>query len=84
MEWFESHFELITDQLEVVALILFVPYAFVRFNVMGLLALDFFAVWACVLLWLIILVLVLLLFSVRLGLFGFLVLAFARLAPLLQ
>ncbi len=44
----------------------------------------FLAVGACVLLWLFVLVLLFLLFLVRLGHLGFLVLAFARLALLLQ
>jgi hypothetical protein len=44
---------------------------------------EFLAVGACVLLWLIIHVLLLLLLSLRLGLLGFLVLAFAGLALLL-
>ncbi len=44
-------------------------------DAMGLITVVFLAMGACVLIWLV--VLVLLLFSVRLGLFGFLVLAFA-------
>ena len=51
---------------------------------MGLLALVFLAVWACVLLWLVILVLLFFLFLASLGLLGFLVLAFVRLALLLR
>ncbi len=50
---------------------------------MGLLAVVFLAVGACVLLWLFVLVLLFLLFPARLGHLGFLVLAFARLALLL-
>ncbi len=51
---------------------------------MGLLAVVFLALGACVLCWLFVLVLLLLLFLARLGLLGFLVLAFTRLALLLQ
>ncbi len=51
---------------------------------MGLFAVVFLAMGACVLLWLVILGLLFLLFPARLGLLGFLVLAFARLAPLLR
>jgi hypothetical protein len=51
---------------------------------MGLLAVVFLTVGACVLLWFFVLVLLFLLFFARLGHCGFLVLAFARLALLLQ
>ncbi len=61
-----------------------VPHAFVQLDMMGLLAVIFLAMGACVLLWLVILGLLFLLFPARLGLLGFLVLAFARLAPLLR
>jgi len=67
----------------VVSLIFLVPHAFVRFDAMGLLAVVFLAVGACVLLWFFVLVLLFLLFPARLGHLGFLVLAFARLALLL-
>ena len=67
-----------------VSLQFLVPHAFVRFDAMGLLAVVFLAVGACVLLWLFVLVLLFLIFVARLGLLGFLVLAFARLALLLQ
>jgi hypothetical protein len=77
-------FKLIADRLEAVSLIFLVPHAFVRFDAMGLLAVVFLAVGACVLLWLFVLVLLFLLFLARLGHLGFLVLVFARLALLLQ
>ena len=51
---------------------------------MGLLAVVFLAMGARVLLWLIILVLLFFLFLASLGLLGFLVLAFTRLALLLR
>jgi hypothetical protein len=51
---------------------------------MGLPAVVFLAMGACVLLWLIVLVLCFLLFPVRLGLLGFLVFMFAILAPFLR
>ena len=51
---------------------------------MGLLAVVFLAMWARVLLWLIVLGLLFLLFLARCGLLGFLLLAFARLALLLR
>ncbi len=73
--WLDSYFKLIADQLEVVSPIFLVPHAFVRFNVMGLLAVVFLAGGACVLLWLFVLVLLFLLFFERLGHLGFLVLA---------
>ncbi len=82
--WLESYFKLIADQLEAVSLIFLVPHAFFWFNAMGLLAVVFFAVGACVLLWLFVLVLLFLLFLARLGHLGLLVLAFARLALLLR
>ena len=75
--WLELYFELITDQLEVVSPIFFVPHAFVLINVMGLIAVLFLAMGACVLLWLVVLVLHLFIFLTSLGLLGFLVLAFA-------
>jgi hypothetical protein len=55
--WLGIYLELIAYRLEVVALILLVPRAFVQFDTMGLLALVFLAVGACVLLWLVVLVL---------------------------
>ena len=64
--------------------LLFVPHAFVRLDVMGLLAVIFLAMWARVLLWLIVLGLLFLLFLACRGLLGFLELAFARLALLLR
>ena len=67
-----------------VSLIFFVPHAFVRLDAMGLLAVVFLAMGAHVLLWLVVLVLLFFLFLARLGLLGFLVLAFARLALLLR
>jgi hypothetical protein len=76
--WFEIDLKLIADRLEIVSLIFFVPHA------MGLLAVVFLAMWARVLLWLIVLGLLFLLFLARRGLLGFLVLAFARLALLLS
>ena len=82
--WLESYFELIADQLEAVSLIFLVPHAFVRFDAMGLLAVVFLAVGACVLLWFFVLVPLFLLFLARLGHLGFLVLAFARFALLLR
>ncbi len=83
--WFECHFELITDQFDVVALVLLVPDALVRFNLMGLLAMELLAVGARILLCFV--VLVLLLFSratLQLGALGFLVLACAWLAFFLR
>ncbi len=82
--WLEIYLKLIADQLEAVSLIFLVPHAFVLLNAMGLLAVVFLAMGACVLLWLIILGLLFLLFPARLGLLGFHVLAFARLATLLR
>ncbi len=77
MQFLEIYLELIADRLEVVSLIFLVPHAFVRLDAMGLFAVVFLAMGACVLLWLVILVLLFLLFPARLGLHGFLVLAFA-------
>jgi hypothetical protein len=51
---------------------------------MGLLAVVFLAMGACVLLWLVVRVLLFLLVSPRLGLFGFLVFVVTRLVPLLR
>jgi hypothetical protein len=68
----------------VVSLILLVLHAFVQFDVMGLPVVVFLAVGACVLFWLIVLVLHFLLFSARLGLLGFLVFTIALLAPFLR
>jgi hypothetical protein len=82
--WLELYFELIADQLEAVSLILLVPHAFVRFDAMGLPAMVFLAVGACVLLWLVVVVLRFLLFPARLGFIGFLVFTFAILAPFLR
>ncbi len=59
MAWFERHFKLITDQFEAVSLVFLVPHALVWFDSMGLLAMDFLAVGARILLWLVILVLLL-------------------------
>ena len=81
--WFEIDLKLIADRLETVSFVFFVPHAFVRIDAMGFLALVFLAMWARVLLWLIVLGLLFLLFLARRGLLGFLVLAFARLALLL-
>ena len=82
--WLESYFELIADLLEAVSLIFLVPHAFVQFDAMGVLAVVFLAVGACVLLWLVVLVLCFLLFSVRLGLLGFLVFTFSIFVPFLR
>jgi len=68
----------------VVSLIFLVPRAFVRLNAMGLLAVVFLAMGARVLLWLVVRVLLFFLFLASLGLLGFLVLVFARLALLLR
>ncbi len=76
MAWFECPFELITDQFEAVALVLFGPHASVWSNSMRLLAMELLAVGARILLWLVILVL--LLFStspLQLGMMGFLAVA---------
>ena len=51
---------------------------------MGLIAVVFIAMAACVLLWLIVFVLLFLLVSSKLGLLGFLVFMVTRLAPLLR
>ncbi len=80
----EIYLELIADRLEAVSHIFLVPHAFVQLNAMGLLAVVFLAMGACVLLWPVILGLLFLLFPARLGLLGFLVLAFARIATLLR
>ena len=77
--WLESNFKLIIDQLEEVALTFCVPHEFVWFDVMGILALGFLAVWACVLFWLVVLVLPLLLFPKRPDFFCFLVFVLGRL-----
>ncbi len=61
MVWFECHFELVTDQFEEVALVFLVPHALVRFDWMGLLAMELLAVGARILFWFV--VPVLLLFS---------------------
>ncbi len=71
-------------RLEAVSLIFFVPHAFVRLNAMGLLAVVFLAMGAHVLLWLVVLVLLFFPFLASLGLLGFLVLTFMRLALLLR
>ncbi len=59
MAWFECHFELITDRFKVVAFVFLVPHAPFRFDLMGLLAMEFLAVGARILLWLIVLVILL-------------------------
>ncbi len=59
MAWHECHFEFVAVQTEAVALVLLVPHAFVRFDSMGLLAMELLAVEACILLWLVIFVLLL-------------------------
>jgi hypothetical protein len=59
--WLECHVEFVADQFEAVALVLLVPHSFVRFDLMGLLAMELLAVGARILFWLI--VFVLLLFS---------------------
>jgi hypothetical protein len=82
--WLEIYFELVTDRLESVSLVFLVLHAFVRHNATHLLVVVFLAMGACVLLWLFVLVLRFLLFLAGLGLLGFLVLAFARLALLLR
>jgi hypothetical protein len=82
--WFEINLKLIADRLEAVSLIFFVSHAFFRLDAMGLLVVVFLAMGARVLLWLIVLGLFFFLFLARLGLHGFLVLAFARLALLLR
>ncbi len=84
--WLEIYLELTADRLEAVSLIFLVPHAFVRLDAMGLLAVVFLAMGACVLLllWLVVLVLLFFLVLVSLGLLGFLVLSFARLALLLR
>jgi hypothetical protein len=82
--WPEIYLELIAYQLEVVSFVFFVPHAFVRLNAMGLLAVVLLAMGARVLLWLVVLVLLFFLFLARLGLLGFFVLAYARLALLLR
>ncbi len=76
--WLEIYLELIADQLEAVSLIFLVPHAFVWLDAMGLLAVVFLAMGACVLLllWLVILVLFFLVLA-SLGLLGFLGLLFA-------
>jgi hypothetical protein len=79
--WFECHFQLITDPFEAVALVPLVPHELIRFNLMGLLAMELLAVGARILLWLVILVLHL--FSaatLQLGALRFLALACAWLA----
>jgi hypothetical protein len=82
--WFEIDLKLIADRLETVAFIFFVPHAFVRLNAMEIFVVVFLAMWARVLLWLIVLGLLFFHFLARRGLLGFLVLAFARLAFLLR
>jgi hypothetical protein len=74
--WFECHYELVADQFKVVALVFLVPHALVRFDYLGLLAMELLAVGARILLLLV--VLVLLLFSAStlwLGMLGFLAFA---------
>ncbi len=81
MAWFECQFELVADEFEAVDLVLLVIHALVRFNLMGLLAMELLAVGARVLLWLA--VRVLLLFpatTLQLGALGFLAPACAWLA----
>ncbi len=76
MVWFECHFELVADQFEALFLVLLVPHALVRFDLMGLLAMELLAVGARILLCLIVLVLLLLSPATsRLGALGFLALA---------
>ena len=70
--WFEIDLKLITDRLEGVSFIFFVPHAFVRLDAMGLLAVVFLAMGVHVLLWLIVLSLLFFLFLARRGLLGFL------------
>ncbi len=84
MAWLECHFKLIADRFEAVALVLLVPHALVRFNLMRFLAMELFAVGARILLWLAIFFH--LLFptaTLRLGALGFLALACAWLAIVL-
>ncbi len=71
MAWFECHFELVTDLIEVVALLFLVPHALFRFDSMRLLVMELLVVGARILLWLVIIVL--LLFSAsaaQLGMLG--------------
>ena len=82
--WFEIDLKLIADRLETASLIFFVPHAFVRLDAMGLLAVVFLAMWARVLLWLVVLGLLFLLFLACRGLLGFPELTFARLVLLLR
>jgi hypothetical protein len=46
----ESHLQLVADQFELVALILLVLHALVQFDAIGLHAMEFLAVMACILL----------------------------------
>jgi hypothetical protein len=83
--WLECDFEFFADRFEAVALVLLVPHAFVRFDLMGLLAMELLAVGTGILLWLV--VFVLLLFfaaTARLGALGFLALACAWLVFFLR
>ncbi len=85
MVWFECHFKLIADRFEAVALVLLVPHALVWFNLMGLFAMELFAVGAGILLWLVIFFLLLFpVATLQLGALGFLVLACAWLAFVLR
>jgi hypothetical protein len=71
----------VVDLFEAVAFVLLVPHAFFWFNLMGLLAMELLAVGARVLLWLVVLVhLLFLAATTRLGALGFLALACAWLA----
>ncbi len=49
MAWFECHFKLVADQFEAVAIVLLVPHALFRFDLMGFLAMELLAVGACIL-----------------------------------
>jgi hypothetical protein len=82
----EGHLGLIADGFEPVSFVFFVPHAFVWVDAMGLPALDFFAMGACVLCWRLIVILLcfLLLFATCLGLFVLLAVVSAWFAFLLK
>ena len=61
MAWLELHLQLVANRFEAVAFVLLVPHALLWFHFVGLLAMELLAVWAVILLPLLILLLRLLL-----------------------
>ena len=82
----EGHLKLIADGFKPVTFVFLVPHAFVWVDAMGLPALEYFSMGACVLCWHLIVVFLcfLLLFAARLGLFVLLAFVSVRFVFLLR